>query len=335
MDHFDRRQFLAALTAALAACDKVVVEISGEDGISTDGDGNRFIPPVTDNDTFYVYQVHEQPQFDPETWRLTIADGSGSEIGSIDQDFLDTLTPRDIELTLQCIGATVVSRRIGNAIWTGLPLHEVLDAAGISGPPESCVEVVMFGEDDYDASVPVSDYLDAPIWLIWGMNGEALPFDHGAPARLLIPGRYGIKNLKWIRRVAWSNQVYQGFWDVRNWDHLGAYQVCGFIHYPSWDAQVKGPVEVLGSAFAGRDPIVRVEMTSNGGNTWQDAEIVYSPGADIWTLWRWIFDPKQKGDHEIQVRVTTESGAVTSMDPSGTDPLKGYDGGQMLPLVVT
>ncbi len=334
MDPIDRRRFLAAMTAALAACDRVVVDFHGDGGVLLDDQGNPYIPPITPNADFYVYQYRAPPVVDPATWACRVVDRDGAELGRIDRALLDTLGPRDVELTLQCIGATVVSRRIGNAVWQGLPLHEVLDAAGIPGPDDQAVEIALRGADDYDASVPVSDYLDAPIWLIWGMNGEALPDAHGAPARLLIPGRYGIKNLKWITEIQWFDRAYEGYWDTRGWSHTGAYQVCGFIHFPRWGEEARAPVTVLGSAFAGTDPVVRVQMTADGGQTWEDCALDYAPGANVWALWSWTFRPKKPGRYDIQVRVTTASGRQSSLDPDGTQPMNGYDGGQLLPLTV-
>lgn len=332
MSQLDRRQFLAAMSAAIAACDRVVVEVR-DDGVFVDASGHPYIPEITPNASFYVYNVFSQPEVDPTSWRLRFHD-RGAELGTIDQAFLDTLPARDVELTLQCIGASVVSRRIGNAVWTGLPLAEVLAAAGISGPPAGTVEIVLRGADDYHASVPVEDYEDAPIWLVWGMNGEALSPEHGAPARLMIPGRYGIKNLKWITSIGWVDRVHEGYWDRYGWSHTGEYKVCGFIHVPSWHDEVRSPVTVLGSAFAGRDPIVSVELTDDGGKTWMPCTLDYNPGADRWTLWSFVWRPRQKGDQEIQVRATTAGGQVTVMDPGGSNGLNGYDGGQLLPLVV-
>lgn len=334
MDTLDRRSFLIAATASLAACDRVVVEVGGEDGVEVDANGNAFIPPITPNDKFYVYQYFRLPEFDPNAWKLSVRDTDGTPLGTIDRALIDSLTPRDIELTLQCIGASVVSKRIGNAVWTGLPLSEVLEAAGIPGPRPDTQEIVMRGADTYDASVPVSDYDQAPMWLIWGMNGEELPFDHGAPARIMIPGRYGIKNLKWITEIQWFDGEYVAYWDELGWSHTGEYKVNGFIHLPSWDATVSKPVTVLGSAFAGRDPIVKVELTDDGGETWMECDLEYAPGADRWVLWKRIWRPRDTGKMEIQVRATTEGGQVTSMDPSGTSPKDGYDGGQLLPLTV-
>jgi DMSO/TMAO reductase YedYZ molybdopterin-dependent catalytic subunit len=333
MKLIDRRRFLVTATAAIAACDRIVVEVEGRPSIvQIDEDGKPFISPISTNEEFYRYQVGTVPELNPNTWDLAIID-RGTELGRIDADALSRLEVREVELTLQCIGSGPNVRNINNAIWGGLPLVEVLEAQGLARPGGSIVEFRLMGADEYDASLPVADLEDAPVWLIWEMNGEPLPIAHGAPARLMVPGRYGIKNLKWITEIEYLDVAYQGFWDAFGWDHNGPYLTNGFIFVPTTNAEVQGPVWVIGTAFAGKDPIELIELTDDGGETWMACDIGYGGEANIWALWEVLWDPSP-GAYDIQVRVTAVSGAQSVMEPSGTDRYKGYDGGMLISLTV-
>lgn len=336
MKKLDRRDFLLALSAAVATgpgCDSVSVTVEAyPGGVSTGTDGVPFMAPVTSNADFYVYQHSLPPSPTAESWRVEIADGD-TTTAEIRIEDLQALEPRDVELTLQCIGSGPAQRLINNAVWSGLPLVEVLEQLGIPGPPEGTVEMRVVGSDGYHAGIPIADLEEAPLWLIWRMNGETLPEEHGWPARLMVPGRYGIKNIKWLVQVAWVPYEHVGYWDEFGWSHTGEYRCNGFIHLPLYGEAVESPAWVLGTAFAGSDPIAKVEFTDDGGQTWVECDVDYSNGPNVWTLWRLQWSPKA-GDYQIQIRVTSESGQTTVMDPDGSDPLQGYDGSMLIPVTV-
>jgi len=335
---WNRRRLLQALAAggsiALPACDQLDVRVKSKpDSVLYDEDGRPFIPPITDIESFYRYQCCGRPDVDPDQWQLEFLD-RGARLGTLDKAYLDALPVTEIELTLECIGASPRNPNINNAIWGGMPLVDVLADLGIAEPGPAIRELRLVGLDDYHASLPVETLVDAPIWLIWQMNGEPLPKAHGHPARLMVPGRYGIKNLKWITEIEYVDEIWEGYWDKFGWDHQGIYKVSGYILLPASQSVNDPPVYVLGTAFAGSDPVVRVEISSNGGKSWTDCELDYAPGANRWVLWSYVFDPKNSGTHTLEIRCTTASGAVT-VGPSPTDPKAGYDGGQRIEFSVT
>lgn len=329
----DRRKLFKMLGAAavLPACDTVDVEVEPKDG-AANPDG---LPPITPNDFFYVYEQGDPPaedRYDPQTWTMEIR-VAGEVVATMDNSYFDEHVPIEIEHTLQCIGGNPRNTLINNAVWGGMPFDEVLAELGVS-IPESTVELMMQGNDRagptgrYSTSVPISDVTEGRVWLVWEMNGEALPFAHGAPCRFLVQGRYGTKNVKWPQHIDLTDEPFLGYWEQLNWSNAAVYQCNGFILHPSdGTAHVPG-VLIWGTAFAGSDPVERVEITYDDGATWQDTELYYNPGADRWTLWRIPYDGAP-GDVRARVRVTTEGGQ-RSIGPEDPEQANGYNGGMQV-----
>jgi hypothetical protein len=330
MANVDRRELLAGAVAALSTlpgCDDVVIENFEPNGslVTETTGGLPVIQAITSNGSFYVYQCCGTPEV-PSSWSCVVRDPDGNAVATITEETLAAIAPVEVENTLQCIGSNPFSQLIGNAVWGGAPLVEVLAQLGVTVPGD-LHEVGFKGHDEYVASVPASD-LDRPLWLVWQMNGAPLPREHGAPARIIAPSRYGVKNVKWIAEIALSRDVIVNFWDPQGWNHEAPVRVNGFILVPQASTVATPPIRLLGTAFAGTDPVVRVEVRVDDG-TWVDAVIDYSPGPHIWTLWHHDV-ALDSGGHSAQVRVTTASGAVSNLDPEGSGQLDGYDGGQYI-----
>ena len=327
-----RRSFLgggAALAGAalvgIPACDA-----PADTGVDTVLDPPiTAIAPVTPNEDFYVTSCCGTPDVDAATWALVVR-VRGEEVARVDLAGLQAAAAVvDIEHTLECISANPYNRAIGNAIWTGASLAAVLDALGVTVPPEA-VELKFTSADAYTTAIPVGDLPNLSI--VWAMNGAPLPPEHGYPARLLVPGRYGMKNPKWIVEIDLVDTPWVGFWEERGWSNEAFYKPNSLVLVPSrLEAIVEaGPVRVLGSAFAGTDPVVRVEVAVGDG-AWEEAVLDYAPGANVWTLWHVDLE-LAVGTHLVRTRCTTASGAVTAENPEGTDPLEGYDGGMELAI---
>lgn len=323
---FSRRQLLLRGGAAFAGahllpgCDRLVLP---------DGPPLTEIDPITANERFYVTSSAGTPTVDRHGWSLTIEDGG--VLATIDAAFLEGLDARDTERTLQCIGSGPSNQAISNALWSGLPLPEVLAELGIE-LRASALQIVMYGADGYATALPRAD-VDRPMWLVWRMNGEDLPPQHGFPARLLSPGRYGTKNVKWLERIVLVDQAFVGFWESRGWSDDATYRANTFVQAPTSRTTVEGGATVLGTAFAGEDPVVSVDISLDDGATWVPATITYGPGPGIWALWQYDFaaDP---GDYTIRARCTTASGAMSGDGPNGSDHAGGYDGSMSIEVTV-
>lgn len=324
-----RRTVLQGAAALLVgAC---ATDAKDDSAAGSPSSGSTGVPPtpITDNADFYVTSCCGTPTVDRATWTCVVA-SAGVE-RSFDLAWLEGLGAREREHTLACIGGGPTNLAIGNAVWAGLPLAEVFAALGVE-IPDDAVQVVFTGADGYTTAIPVSD-LDRPVWLVWRMNGEALPEAHGTTVRLLVPGRYGMKNPKWIVRIELVTEPHLGFWETYGWSDDASYQVAGLIHAPADRAVLPpGTTRIAGSAFAGSDPVVGVEVSVDGGASWAPARITYAPGADVWTLWEYDWEAVE-GEHTLRVRVTTASGAQSGPADDSTFP-DGYGGGMAVTVTV-
>jgi DMSO/TMAO reductase YedYZ molybdopterin-dependent catalytic subunit len=331
--HPSRRDLLAAASAAAAACDQVIVDETPDFDLNTTSDGSG-IAHVTATDDFYVYYCCTEPPITAESWSLTIRD-RGVDLVTLDADWLAAQVPRDLELTLECIGSSTRSQLISNARWRGRKLVDIFADLGIAIDP-SIVGIRLVGWDDYDAVIPIEDLEGAPIWAVWEMNGEPLTAEHGFPTRLLVPGRYGVKNVKWIQAIELHSEEVTDFWTTRGWSEAAVYKANGYILAPAFGAQYPSgeKIKFVGTGFAGKDPVVRVEISWDGWKTSDECALDYAPGANVWALWYYVWDPPSDGTFQVQIRVTTASGAQSGLNPFGTNPLAGYDGGQSVEIEV-
>lgn len=329
---FDRRTALkaggaVAAASVLPACDTLEIPPPPPSGP---------ISGISPQSDFYVQSCCGTPDVDEDTFTMELVDaGTGDTLGSVDKAFVEGIAePRVKEHTLQCIGANPRFLFVDNAHWTGLPFIEVLDLLGVE-VPDDAVELVFFGADGYDVSIPIED-LDTPIWLVWRMNDEPLSAQHGAPFRFLVPGRYGTKNPKWVERLEFSPVPHVGFWEREGWSNEATYRPNALTLSPSAYSVIgDGSIRIQGAAFAGFDPVTRVEWTDDDGASWQDAEITYtSENEHTWRLWAFDYSPEGPGSYFLRTRVTTESGAMSVNDPAGTDRFSGYNGGMEIRLEV-
>ena len=357
-----RRKLLVGVgaTAALAACGQVPVALGqSADATMLDGDAATSPPvdaggdvavdaatdvsasadvpsagplldPITPNERYYVTSCCPTPTVDAASWVMTITD-RGKLVATFDMAFLESLKPRDKEHTLECISGGPAYNQISNGIWTGLPLPEIFAAKGVQVPSDVS-EMKLTALDGYGTGLPTSD-LTLPMWLVWRLNGVPLPPEHGFPARLLVPNRYGMKNPKWIKDLEFVAQHYIGFWESNGWSKTAFYKPNAYIRGPEPASEVKaGKVTVFGIAFAGRDVVTKVDVRVDGG-AWQPAILDYFGKPDVWTLWRFSWDAVS-GSRTLQARCTTASGAMSLESSEGTDLMSGYNGSMAISVTV-
>jgi DMSO/TMAO reductase YedYZ molybdopterin-dependent catalytic subunit len=180
----------------------------------------------------------------------------------------------------------------------------VLERAGIK---PSVRDVVLRAADDYSDSIPLDRAMQDGTLLVYEMNGAPLTPTHGFPVRLLVPGIFGMKNVKWITQIELVDHDYKGYWQNRGWDDRAEYKTMSRIDIPQGSASPTGTI-IAGIAFAGDRGVSRVEVSTDGGATWEQTESKAPLSPYSWVLWRRQWSPQQPGEFELQVRATDGRG---------------------------
>jgi DMSO/TMAO reductase YedYZ molybdopterin-dependent catalytic subunit len=304
-----RRELLASSAALAAAC-TTGTEDSGSSNAPVDPETIDLPPPITPNELFYVVSI--SPWLPDEAflaaYTLTLADADGNEV-VLTLDEVRALGGTTQERTLSCIGSGS-GNATGNALWTAIGLDDLLSAVGLE-PDARLAAIRITGGDGYVTDLPRSD-LQAGLALAYEMNGEPLPAGHGAPLRALVPGRYGMKNPKWITRIEFVEDIEPGFWEGRGWSQDAEYLVASWFYSPASGSEVslQEGAWITGIAFAGERDISMVEVSPDNGLTWERAEIVYTGGPGVRATWQYRYRPTEPGPVNLRVRATDGDGAV-------------------------
>jgi DMSO/TMAO reductase YedYZ molybdopterin-dependent catalytic subunit len=229
--------------------------------------------------------------------------------------------------TLECISNKVGGDLISTAKWVGIPLPMILERAGVRS--SAAVEVVFRAAAGYSDSLTIEQAMDESTLVAVGMNDHVLPREHGFPARLLSVGTYGMKNPKWLERIDVVARPYTGYWEDRGWSKRAIVKTGSRIDVPHRGDVASKPVTVAGLAFAGDREISRVEVSTDGGSTWQPAELKRPLSPYAWRLWKYRWTPPAgSGRSLIRVRAYDGRGVVQSAVPALPHPdgASGYDG---------
>ena len=279
---------------------------------------------VTPNDKFYRIDTNIiVPSVDANAWRLNVRGLIKDGPLQFTYEELKALPSTSEYATLECISDKVDGDLISTAYWKGVSLKSILDKAQVL--PEA-IYIVFRCSDGYDVGIPLDRGLMDGTILAYEMNGALLPAEHGFPVRAIVPGLYGMMNAKWITDIELVDRVYEGFWQRRGWANNAKYQTHSKIVFPgdalrnrfeelSTNAATVGSKSpIAGLAFAGDRGISKVEVSTDGGNTWQTASIKDPLSSDSWVLWALDWIPQNKGKYNIVVRATDNAGNIQSAE---------------------
>ncbi len=281
---------------------------------------------ITPNDEFYVTSYSSSvPRIDENKFRLKVA-GLVEKPYDLGMNDLREMADKREFVTLECIGNPVGGNAIGNALWEGVTLNKIIKKAA---PGKGVVKTVFNAEDGYIDSIPFEHSLSEDVFLAFKMNGEPLPPDHGFPLRAIVPGIYGMKNVKWISKIELVNRDYKGYWEKKGWSDTAVIPVKSQILMPMDGKKIPpGPYVVGGVAYAGRHGIGRVQVSLDDGDTWKDAEIKEPLSKWAWVLWRFEWAPAKEGTYAITVRGIDKAGKVQEkgafFSTTFPDGAKGY-----------
>ncbi|HEY8657241.1 MAG TPA: molybdopterin-dependent oxidoreductase [Candidatus Limnocylindria bacterium] len=281
-------------------------------------------PRITENASFYTIDTTLiKPAVDGATWRLDIG-GAVDAPYSLSYDELLDLEAVEQLKTLECISNNVGGDLMSTALFTGVPLRDLLLRAK---PRSDAFKVKLTSVDGYTDSIRFAKALEPDSVVAYLMNGFALPEDHGFPARLLVPDIYGMKNVKWLRSVEVVTTDYQGYWMQRGWSDSAIINTNTRIDTPAALRTTGGVATIAGVAFAGARGIRSVEVSTDGGGSWQPATLEHPLGTLTWVRWKLDWSPPKAGRYKVLARSTDGTGALETAIrrepfPSGAT---GYD----------
>lgn len=276
----------------------------------------RVVQPITPNDQFYcVTKNVVDPKVDANLWRLEVT-GLVQTRQTYRLDRLKSLPAVEQETTLMCISNGLDAGLMSNARWKGVPMKVLLAAAS---PLAGATKVRLHGVDNYTDTFPLEKAMEPTTLVVWEMNGQTLPDRHGFPARVIVPGYFGEKHVKWITRIEVADETAIGFYEKQGWgpdfivptrsrfDQPDNYSTIG-------SAVAANGIPVRGVAFGGDRGISRVEISFDDGGTWQDAKLDY-PGTKLtWALWSYDWRPPGPDNYALVVRATDGEGVVQELD---------------------
>lgn len=294
----------------------------------------------TPNDLFFVRSHFGPPQTLPLRWTLTV-DGEVARPLTLGLAEIRRLPAVSIPVTLECAGngrglmalpatSGVQWQRgaVSNAVWTGTRLANVLERAGIRS---TAAHFWMEAADSGGPRVPKflrsipREVAMRDALLVWEMNGEPIPLLHGGPLRLLVPGWYGMASAKWLTHVharateSDNNFMAKGY-RYGDGSPVQRMHVKSLIAQPLEGARVRaGSVRVAGVAWSGSGGIRQVEVSIDGGRSWQAARLTGRDAATAWRTWEADLPVPRSGRYTVRARATDRSGAVQP-DVAATSP---------------
>ena len=218
---------------------------------------------------------------------------------------------------LTCVSNQVGGPLVGNSLWRGVRLRDVLDEAGVG--PEA-VDLALSCADGYTTSVPLERGLAPSTLLALGQNGEPLTVEHGSPCRLRIPGLYGMMNAKWLERIEVVSEDYRGYWAERGWSDEGIVRTQSRIDTVAPAPRVGERSWVAGVAWAGDRGISRVEVSLDDGQTWGRARLREPLSPLAWTQWAYPLIPDRAGSIAVVCRATDGRGRPQDASPRPPHP---------------
>jgi DMSO/TMAO reductase YedYZ molybdopterin-dependent catalytic subunit len=320
---------------------------------------NSFLTP---NEQFYIRSHFNVPKLTAAEWKVRV-EGHVDRPFEISFDELRRLESRTITALLECAGNGRVFLQplqaglrweqggVSNGEWTGIPLATLLDRAGVRS---GAVEVILEGYDtgrvglpspssageiSFARSLPLEKARSADVLLAWQMNGEDLTPYHGFPVRVVVAGWYGMASIKWLKRIVVTDRPYNGYFQTfayTIWQRpheglptlvsVGELDVKSQIARPAAQEIVPSGANcrIFGAAWAGEPEITRVDVSTDGGQSWHAAKLDEKSVPNAWRLFHFDWQtPRTAGKHVLMSRATDARGRTQPMqhDPDRRDAM--------------
>ncbi len=246
---------------------------------------------------------------------------------------------------------------MGNAEWAGVSLKDVLELAGVK---DSAVEVMFTGADHgpdevvgdpaevtYERSLPIAKALHPDTLLAYEMNGEPLPLMHGRPLRLLVSGWYGMNSVKWLVGINVLDHEFRGFYMTERYmtqnepgspipyTYYTRMKVKSIITNPvPGEIIPAGGYQLAGAAWSGEQEVTKVEISTDGGQTWGPVDVLYPRSGYSWYRWEYRWQPPTEGKYTIMSRATNELGDTQPLEFPNKWDGRGYGNNMVFPVEV-
>jgi len=342
--------------------------VRGEDPLNLEMPFSSLDQFITPTESFYVRTHFPIPAIDKDAWWLRV-EGEVEKPFAINYEQLLKLESRTIPVTLECAGnnRNFLEPKVkgvqwglgavGTAEWTGVPLSILLDRAEVKTEAR---EVILEGADggvledpkrppgkmEFARSIPLAKARD-DVLLAYKMNGNELPPQHGFPVRAIVPGWYAMASVKWLQRIVVTNKPFTGYYqtmDYAYWKRRGdlaelapltEMQIKTEIARPAQGEVVPADsdVRVHGAAWTSNDEVTKVEISTDGGGSWKEANLIGKAIPNAWRLWEfeWL-TPSKPGKETLVARATDSHGRT---QPVERDPDRGtYMINHLLPITV-
>lgn len=293
---------------------------------------------VVPNELFFIRNHSRTPRIDTPAWRLRVEGSGVTRPREFTYEEILSLPDVAVRRYVECAGngrsffETQYNMRaqgtqwrlgaVGVAEWTGVPLREILDRAGLK---RTAVDVMPEGQDDLKVRRPMSiaKALEDDTLLVYAMNGHPLPPDHGFPARVLVPGWIGVASIKWVGRIEVSETPLYSSWNTENYVMIGpSYQPAPPAKGPilsqqnlksafelPWPAELRPGQHTIRGRSWGPNSIARVEYSLDRGVTWQAARMRDRSTPRAWVRWEFEWDARP-GEYSLRARARDDQGSV-------------------------
>ncbi len=277
------------------------------------------VPELTPVDHFYrVSKNFQDPMVPAGGWALRVGGLVGRPLRLSYRELLAVPATTQY-VTLECVSNDVGGDLMSTGRFTGVPLRDLLTMA--EARPDAAA-VNFRANDGYTESLPLSLVMSSPeIMVAHLLDGAPLPDLHGFPARMLIPGRYGMKGPKWLEEIDLAAAEGGGFWEEQGWDSQAVVKTTSRFDSPRDGAVLRvGPISLAGVAFAGRRGVQAVEWSADGGRTWSAADVKAPLSPLTWVLWSATWTPAGEGVRTLVVRARDGGGDVQSNQQAASYP---------------
>jgi DMSO/TMAO reductase YedYZ molybdopterin-dependent catalytic subunit len=294
-------------------------------------DAPGMVPLITPASSFYLIDTAlVSPRIDVNSWKLSVKGAVDNPIELSYKDLLGMST-READITLSCVSNVVGGGLVSNGRWTGVLLSDVLAEAGVSRDKitRSSTQLVGRSVDGFTTGFRTDIALDGREALVaFGLNGSELPIKHGYPVRLVVPGLYGyVSATKWLSEIELTNWNFDAYWIQRTWSKEGPIKTQSRIDTVQDGEQLSaGKIPVGGIAWAPHRGIERVELSTDGGQTWNQTRLAKQLAIDTWRQWIYDWDARP-GEYTLMVRATDGEGVTQTATQAPPHPsgATGYD----------